>query len=65
LIYIIIYLTICILTSIVLFKKDWLDSLYEYDIGDYILTGFASIAWFLIIPVILIGFIGDKIANKI
>ena len=64
-VYIVIYLIMCVLTSIFLFKKDWLNSPYEYDVGDYILTGFASIVWFLIIPVVLIAFIGSKIASKI
>jgi hypothetical protein len=49
--------------SIFLTKIDWLASPYNYDFGDYLFTGMVSLFWIVVIPVLLIGYLGDKIVS--
>jgi hypothetical protein len=58
------YCLMSILTSLFLYRTDWLNSAYDYDVADYLFTGFVSICWIIFLPVYLLGYIGKIVFNN-
>lgn len=57
--YLILYLIMCLIVSKILIYKNLLISIGDLDFGDYFVIGFISIFWPIVIPIFLIGYIGS------